>query len=238
LILIAARTSQGKTALALNIARVAAASTCVLFFSLEMSKHQLFTRLLSSESQIDHHAIRVGSTKDADWHKIGNAIQAISDLNLYIDDSAHIGIREVRARSRQLRRDHGLGLIIVDYIQMMKARGKFDMRSEEVGSFSRGLKAIAKELEVPVVALAQLSRAGEAGYGRKARKPELSDLRESGSLEQDSDVVMMIYKPEGKDGDADPPVELHIRKQRNGPTGMVRLYWDPECVRFSSWKMS
>lgn len=231
LILIAARTSQGKTALALNIARAAASSACVLFFSLEMSRVQLFTRMLSAEARVNHHNIRVGALVDAEWPKLADAITTLSGLNLFIDDTASIGVREVRARARQVRQQHGLGLIVVDYIQLMKGRGKFDTREQEVASFSRGLKAVAKELSVPVVALAQLSRAPEAGFGRKARRPELSDLRESGALESDSDVVLMIYRPEPKDGE-EPPVELWIRKQRNGPVGKVNLSWDPDCVRF------
>ena len=174
LILVAARTSQGKTALAMNIARNVACAHNVLVFSLEMSKHQLFLRMLASEARVDSHHMRTGYLADADWPKIADAMGTLSELNLYIDDSASVGVREVRARARQMRQEKGsLGMILIDYIQLMKGRGKFDNRQQELGTISRGLKAIAKELMLPVVALAQLSRGMEGGAGKKARRPQL-----------------------------------------------------------------
>ena len=239
LVLVAARTSQGKTALAMNIARNVAFSLNVLVFSLEMSKEQIFLRMLASEARVDSHKMRTGYLKDSDWPRIATAISTIADLNLYIDDAHSIGVREVRARARQLRQDVGsLGLIIIDYIQLMKGRGKFDNRQQEIGTISRGLKAVAKELKVPVVALAQLGRGMEAGPGRKARRPQLSDLRESGDLEQDADAVIFIYRPEPKEDEApSDQAELIIGKQRNGPTGTVKVAWDAACVTFDNLGM-
>lgn len=240
LVLIAARTSQGKTSLAMNIARNVACSVNVMVFSLEMSKEQLFLRMLASEARVDSHHMRTGYLKDSDWPRLATAITTMADLNLYIDDTPSIGVREVRARARQLRQDKGsLGLIIIDYIQLMRGRGKFDNRQQELGTISRGLKAVGKELKVPVIALAQLSRAMEAGPGRKARRPQLSDLRESGDLENDADVVIFIYRPEPKDDDQ--PVdqaELIIGKQRNGPTGTVKVAWDSSTVSFDNLTMT
>jgi replicative DNA helicase len=235
LILLAARTSQGKTALAMNIARNVAFGLNVLVFSLEMSKQQLFLRMLASESRCNSHSMRTGYLNDADWPRIAQAITTLSEINLYIDDTPSIGVREVRARARQLRTDKGsLGLIVVDYIQLMRGRGKFDNRQQELGTISRGLKAVAKELHVPIVALAQLSRAMEAGPGKKARRPQLSDLRESGDLENDADVVVFIYRPEPKDDEPADEAELIIGKQRNGPTGTVKVAWDASCVTFDN----
>ncbi len=237
LFLLAARTSQGKTSLAMNIARNVAFNYNVLVFSLEMSKEQLFLRMLASEARVNSHHMRTGYLSDSDWPRLAEAITTMSELNLFIDDTPSIGVREVRARSRQLRQDKGsLGLIIIDYIQLMRGRGKFDNRQQEIGTISRGLKAVGKELKVPVIALAQLSRAMEAGPGKKARRPQLHDLRESGDLENDADVVVFIYRPEPKDGD-DAPVdqaELIIGKQRNGPTGTVKVAWNANCVSFDN----
>jgi replicative DNA helicase len=239
LVLIAARTSQGKTSLAMNIARNVAFNHNVLVFSLEMSKEQLFLRMLASEGRVNSHHLRTGYLKDSDWPRLATAIGTLSELNLYIDDTPSIGVREVRARARQLRQDVGsLGLIIIDYIQLMRGRGKFDNRQQELGTISRGLKAVGKELKVPVVALAQLSRAMEAGPGKKARRPQLSDLRESGDLENDADLVVFIYRPEPKDGEeASDQAELIIGKQRNGPTGTVKVAWDAACVTFDNLGM-
>lgn len=239
LVLLAARTSQGKTSLAMNIARNVACSVNVLVFSLEMSKQQLFLRMLSSEARVNSHDMRTGDIKDADWPKLANALTTLSELNLFIDDTPSIGVREVRARARQLRTDKGsLGLIVIDYIQLMRGRGRFDNRQQEIGTISRGLKAVGKELAVPVIALAQLSRAMEAGPGKKARRPQLSDLRESGDLENDADVVLFIYRPEPKDGEeASDQAELIIGKQRNGPVGMVKVGWDASCVTFDNLSM-
>lgn len=235
LILLAARTSQGKTALAMNIARNIAFSQNVLVFSLEMSRQQLFLRMLAAEAGVDSHHMRTGYLADSDWPRIATAMGTLTDINLYIDDTPSIGIREVRARARQLRQQLGsLGLIIIDYIQLMKGRGKFDNRQQEIGTISRGLKTIAKELNVPLVALAQLSRAMEAGPGKKARRPQLHDLRESGDLEQDADCVVFIYRAEPKDDEPSDIAELILAKQRNGPTGTVKVGWNSSCVRFDN----
>ncbi len=237
--LLAARTSQGKTSLAMNIARHVSLSANVLVFSLEMSKQQLFLRMLASEARVNSHQMRTGYLHETDWPKLAEAIQLLSEVHLYIDDTPSIGVREVRARARQLRQDKGsLGLIIVDYIQLMKGRGRFDNRQQEIGTISRGLKAVGKELGVPVVALAQLSRAMEAGPGKKGRRPQLSDLRESGDLENDADVVLFIYRPEGKDDEAVDQAELIIGKQRNGPVGMLKVGWDASCVTFYGLDMT
>lgn len=238
LVLLAARTSQGKTSLAMNIARNVAFAHNVLVFSLEMSKQQLFLRMLASEARVDSHRMRTGYLNDSDWPRLATALSTLSDLNLYIDDTSGIGVREVRSRARQLRQDKGsLGLVIIDYIQLMKGRGKFDSRQQEIGTISRGLKAVGKELAVPVIALSQLNRASEAGPGKKARRPQLHDLRESGDLENDSDVVVMIYRPEPKDDEPSDQAELIIAKQRNGPTGVVKVGWDASCVSFDNLKV-
>jgi replicative DNA helicase len=239
LVLLAARTSQGKTSLAMNIARNVAFSHNVLVFSLEMSKEQLFLRMLASEARVNSHHMRTGYLQEKDWPRLADAISVLSDLNLYIDDTPSIGVREVRARSRQLRQDKGsLGLVIIDYIQLMRGRGKFDNRQQEIGTISRGLKAVGKELKVPVIALAQLSRAMEAGPGKKARRPQLHDLRESGDLENDADVVVFIYRPESKDDEPVDQAELIIGKQRNGPTGTVKVAWDSSTVSFDNLTMT
>jgi replicative DNA helicase len=235
LVLFAARTSQGKTALAMNIVRRIGASTPTLVFSLEMSKEELFMRMLAAEASIDSHRMRSGWLSDADWGRMAQAIGTLTPAKVYIDDQAGISVREVRARARQVKAKYGLGLIVVDYIQLMRGRGYFENRTQEIGTISRGLKAVAKELDVPVIALAQLSRASEAGPNRKARRPQLSDLAESGSLENDADIVLLIYRPEqAADADAPPPAEIIVAKQRNGPTGVVKLAWNAQYVRFEN----
>jgi replicative DNA helicase len=238
LVLIAARTSQGKTALAMNLVRNVGANVPVLVFSLEMSKHQLFMRMLAAEAKVDSHRLRTGYLTDRDWGRIAAALGALADLKVWIHDAGGISVREVRSRARQVKSKHGLGAIFVDYIQLMRGRGTFDNRTQEIGTISRGLKALAKELDVPVVALAQLNRASEGGFGKKARRPQLSDLAESGSLENDADMVWLIYRPERKDDDTqDPPAEIIVAKQRNGPTGTVRLAWNHEYVRFDNLRL-
>ncbi len=239
LILIAARPSQGKTALALNIAAFMSLNIVVLFFSLEMSKEQLFLRMLSSESRVDSHRLRRGYIGDADWSRLAAAMGSIQDRKLLIDDKHGAGVREVRARARQVKAKHGLGAIVIDQISHMRGRGRFDSRREEIGSISRGVKGIAKELGVPVILLSQLSRASEAGPGKKARRPQLSDLAESASLEADADVVIFPYRPE-RPADEEQPAdgmetaELIVAKQRNGPTGTVKVVWNKEIVRFEN----
>lgn len=238
LILVAARTSQGKTALAMNIARYAASICNVLVFSLEMSRQQLFVRLLAAEARVNSHHLRTGSLAEEDWPRIAAAMQSLHDARLFIDDTPNIGVREVRARARQVRNEEGgLGLVVVDYLQLMRGRGRFDNRTQEIGTISRGLKGVAKELGLPLIALAQLSRAPEAGGGRKARRPQLHDLRESGDLENDADVVIMIYRPEAKDDERQDLAELILAKQRNGPTGSIKVAWSAACVSFDNFGM-
>lgn len=194
LVIVAARTSQGKTAFAMNIAQHVGASESVLVFSLEMSRLQLFTRILAAASRVDTQILRTGSLLGGDWKKLSSGLEILGDLKIWVDDQAGIGVREVRARARQIKAKHGLGLIVVDYIQLMRGRGSFDTRTQEIASITRGLKAVAKELGVPVIAISQLSRAAEAMPGRKARAPQLSDLAESASLENDADVVLLIWR--------------------------------------------
>ncbi|MES2341686.1 MAG: replicative DNA helicase [Pseudomonadota bacterium] len=236
LIIVAARPSQGKTALALNIAR--AVDAVVLVFSLEMSKEQLFLRMLSSESEVDSHRLRSGWLNDADWGPISAALSVLQGLRILIDDRAGAGVREVRARARQVKAKHGLGLIVIDQVSHMRGRGKFDNRREEIGGISRGVKGVAKELNVPIILLSQLSRDVEGGRGKKARRPQLSDLAESSSLEADADVVIFPFRPEQKDDEAPPDgreaAELIVAKQRNGPVGVVKVFWNKELVRFEN----
>lgn len=235
LVLVAGRTSQGKTALAMNVARFVARQAPVLVFSLEMTRLQLYMRLLASEAGVDSHRMRSGYLGEADWGLLAAAMGALGDCRMLIDDTPGIGVVEVRARARQVRGEHGLGLVVVDYLQLMRGRGRFDNRTQEIGTISRGLKGVAKELGVPVVALAQLSRAPEAGHGRKARRPQLSDLRESGDLENDADVVLLIYRPEAEPGSEQQDVaEIIVAKQRNGPTGVVKLAFRKQYVRFEN----
>jgi replicative DNA helicase len=235
LVIVAARTSQGKTALAMNIARNVAGVAPVLVFSLEMSNIQLFVRLLSSEAGVDAQRMRGGHLKDTDWGRIAQGLATLSDLKLLIDDQAGIGVREVRARARQVKAKHGLGLVVVDYFQLMTGRGIFDNRTQELGTVSRGLKAVARELQVPFIVLSQLSRAAEQTQGRASRRrPQLSDLAECGSLENDADVVLFIYRPEAEKDGVD-ETEVIIAKQRNGPTGICKLHWNAPLVRFENY---
>jgi replicative DNA helicase len=240
LILIAARTSVGKTALAMNIARNVGDAHTVLVFSLEMEKLQLFLRMFAAEARVDSQRMRTGRLLSGDWDRLSKAMVSLAPVKVLIDDTPSIGLREVRARSRQVRAEHGLGLVVVDYLQLMRGRGRFDNRTQEIGSISRGLKAVAKEFQIPVIALAQLSRAAEGQFGRKARKPQLSDLRESGDLENDADVVFLIYRQEPKQDESgiltvsSLEAEVIVAKQRNGPTGSVSLSFVKEYVRFDN----
>ncbi len=233
LVILAARPSMGKTSLALNIAqsvaldpkRAAAGEPprCVGFFSLEMSVQQVIRRLVTAVAKVDAHKLATGFLSKSDMDGLGSALEELSRARIFIDDSAAITVLEMRAKARRLKAEHGLDLIVVDYLQLVRASGRADNRNLEIGEISRGLKALAKELEVPVLALSQLSRAPES---RAGHRPQLSDLRESGNLEQDADVVAFIFRPEVYDRD-DPDLEgraeLIISKQRNGPIGMVPL---------------
>jgi replicative DNA helicase len=237
LIIVAARPSMGKTSLVLNMAQHVAIQPdrTVGFFSLEMSKDALFLRLLTSEAQIDSHRLMSGAIGQRDYGRISQAIETLSAMRLFIDDTASIGVLEMRAKARRLQAEHGLSLLIVDYIQLMTGRGRFENRTLELGAISRSLKGLAKELDVPIVVLSQLSRAPES---RSDHRPQLSDLRESGALEQDADVVVLIYRDDVYNRDPNSPdagiAELIVAKQRNGPTGVVRLAFLREQTRFAN----
>lgn len=234
LIIIAARPSMGKTALALNIAMNSAHEygKSVIIFSLEMSKEQLTTRMLCTEAQVDMQRVRTGYLKDADFPKLAEATETIYEAPIYIDDTPAITILELRAKCRRLKAEGNLALVIVDYLQLMTGRqNKGNVREQEISGISRSLKALAKELNVPVIALSQLNRALE---GRDNKRPRLSDLRESGAIEQDADVIGFIYRDEvyKKDTRDRGVAELIIGKQRNGPTGTVKLSFKIEYTRF------
>jgi replicative DNA helicase len=239
LIIVAARPSMGKTSLVLNIAQHVGTKTdrTVGLFSLEMSKEQLFLRLLTAEARIDAHRLRGGFLGERDWGRLSRAIGTLSETKIFIDDTPSIGVLEMRAKCRRLAAEHGLHLVIVDYIQLMQGRGRFENRTLELGAISRSLKGLAKELNVPIVVLSQLSRAPEA---RSDHRPQLSDLRESGALEQDADVVIFIYRQDqyadkdGPAGDVEGVAELIVGKQRNGPTGVVKLAFIREFTRFEN----
>src|SRR6188472_2701678 len=237
LVIVAARPSMGKTSLVLNIAQYVAAlgDQVVGFFSLEMSKESLFLRLLTSEAQIDGHRLMSGAIGGNDYHRISHALEKLNAMKLFIDDTANIGVLEMRAKSRRLQAEHGLNLLVVDYIQLMSGRGRFENRTLELASISRSMKGLAKELNVPIVVLSQLSRAPES---RSDHRPQLSDLRESGALEQDADVVVFIYRDDVYNKDPNSPdagtAELILAKQRNGPTGIVRLAFLREQTRFAN----
>jgi replicative DNA helicase len=234
LLILAARPSQGKTALALNFAENIAirAGLPVAIFSLEMSKESLLQRLVASVAQIDAHKFRTGHLTREDWRRMTEALGTISSAPLWIDDAGSISVLEIGAKARRLKRDKGLSLLVVDYLQLITARGRFNSRQEEVASISRGLKGLAKELQMPVLVLSQLTRAPE----REERGPQLSDLRESGAIEQDADVVMFIYRPNFFKLDAAPEerdqAEILIAKQRNGPTDKVRFVFRSRLTRF------
>ena len=234
LLILAARPSQGKTALALNLAENIAirAGQPVAIFSLEMSKESLLQRLVASVAQIDAHKFRTGHLSRGDWTAMTDALGTISNAPLWVDDAGSISVLEIGAKARRLKRDKGLALLIVDYLQLITARGRFGNRQEEVASISRGLKGLAKELQIPVLVLSQLTRAPE----RDERGPQLSDLRESGAIEQDADVVMFIYRPHFFKAGASPEereeTELRIAKQRNGPTDNVKFVFRSRLTRF------
>ncbi|MBW2678066.1 MAG: replicative DNA helicase, partial [Deltaproteobacteria bacterium] len=235
LIILAARPSMGKTALALNIARNAAidANTPVVVFSIEMSKEQLSMRMLCSEARIDSSRLRSGFFSREDWVSLTNAAEVLSDAEIYIDDSPDLSAMAIRAKARRLKMDKNIGLVIIDYLQLMKGRASAERRDLEISEISRSLKALAKELDIPVVALSQLNRKLEE---RHDKRPQLSDLRESGALEQDADVVAFIYRDEVYNKDENNPnkgiAELLLKKQRNGPTGEVKLAFISTYTRF------
>ena len=235
LVLVAARPSMGKTALDLNIAQHLGVSTemTVGVFSLEMSKEQLFMRMLTTEAAVDSHKFRGGFLGQRDYDALASALTRLEGARVFIDDSPSIGVLEMRAKARRLKAEHGLDLVVIDYLQLMTGRGRFDNRTQELASISRSLKGLAKELDVPVLALSQLSRAPES---RADRRPQLSDLRESGALEQDADLVLFIFREEQYDPSPENEnlAEIIIGKQRNGPTGVVRLAFLKQCTKFAN----
>ena len=237
LVLVAARPSMGKTAFVLNIAQYVAfhSGLCTAIFSLEMSKEQLVNRLFSLESRVDAQLLRSGSLADSDWEKLIEGAGTIGRSNLIIDDTPGISISELRSKCRKYKLEHDLKLIIIDYLQLMSGSGrsKSDSRQQEISDISRSLKGLARELNVPVVALSQLSRQVEQ---RPDHRPMLSDLRESGAIEQDADVVMFIYRHDyyNKDTPDKNIAEIIIAKQRNGPIGTINLVWLPQYTKFAN----
>jgi replicative DNA helicase len=233
LIILAARPSMGKTTFALNIARNVAvdAKIPVVVFSLEMSKEQLALKLLCSEAGVDNQRIRTGTLMDNDWPRLSYALGRLSDSNIFIDDTPGLTALEVRSRARRIKAEHGLGLIVIDYLQLMQSRGRSENRQQEVSDISRSLKSLAREINVPVISLSQLSRAVEQ---RTDKKPYLADLRESGSLEQDADMVAFLYREDYYNPESDKKniTELIIAKQRNGPVGTVELLFQKEFSKF------
>jgi replicative DNA helicase len=214
------------------------AGKTVGIFSLEMSKEQLFMRMLTSEARVDAHRFRGGFLGEQDYDKLNTAFARLHEAKVFVDDTASAGILEMRAKSRRLKLEHGLDLLVIDYLQLMQGRGKFDNRQTELASISRSLKILAKELEIPIIALSQLSRATET---RSDHRPQLSDLRESGAIEQDADVVMFIYREEMYQQGAEerrPEVEgvaeIIIGKQRNGPVGSANLAFLKQYTRFEN----
>jgi replicative DNA helicase len=237
LIILAGRPSMGKTAFALNIARNVAIDEGipVAFFSLEMSSHQLAQRMLCSEARLDFHAVRTGRLPATDWQKLSMCVGKLAEAPLYIDDTASLGILEFRAKARRLKAEHNIGLVMVDYIQLMTGPRAAESRQIEITMISRALKALAKELDVPVVALSQLSRAVETRGGD--HRPQLSDLRESGALEQDADVVLFMYREEyyrREKPEVQGRADVIVGKQRNGPVGDVSLVFHSEYARFDN----
>lgn len=237
LIIIAGRPSMGKTAFALNIAQHASIEmdVPVAVFSLEMSKEQLAMRMLSSEARVDAQRLRKGFLGETDWPRLTTAAGSLSEAKLFIDDTAAITVLEMKAKARRLKAERGLGLVVLDYLQLMRGRDQSPSREQEISEISRSLKALAKELSVPVVALSQLNRQVEA---RSDRRPQMADLRESGAIEQDADVILFIYRDEVYNRSEDNPekgiAEIIIGKQRNGPTGKIKLAFLKEFTRFEN----
>ncbi len=235
LVLIAARPSMGKTAFVLNIAEHVAfkQNKCVAIFSLEMSKEQLVNRMFSLESSVDAQKLRTGQLNDQEWERLIESAGVIGRSQLIIDDTPGISISELRSKCRKFKLEHNLSMIIIDYLQLMSGSGRSDSRQQEISDISRSLKSVARELNVPVLALSQLSRAVEQ---RPDHRPMLSDLRESGAIEQDADVVMFIYRDDYYNHDTEKKgvSEIIIAKQRNGPIGTVELAWLPEYTKFAN----
>ena len=239
LVLIAARPSMGKTAFVLNIAQYVAfkKKMTVAIFSLEMSKEQLVNRMFSLESSVDAQKLRTGQLNDQEWERLIESAGVIGRSNLIIDDTPGISVSELRSKCRKFKLEHDLSMIIIDYLQLMSGSGRTDSRQQEISDISRSLKSLARELGVPVLALSQLSRAVEQ---RPDHRPMLSDLRESGAIEQDADVVMFLYRDDYYNHDSEKKgvSEVIIAKQRNGPIGTVELAWLPEYTKFANLERS
>jgi replicative DNA helicase len=235
LIIVAARPAMGKSSLSLGIAQFVTVKLRrpAIIFSLEMSKLEIVNRMLSSEARIDSSRLRTGRLEDTDWRKLGDALGSLSEAPLFIDDTPSISLMEIRAKARRLKQKHGLDLIIVDYLQLMQSHKRVDSRQQEVAEISRGMKMLAKELDVPVIALSQLSRQPES---RTDKRPQLADLRESGSIEQDADIVGFIYRDEVYDEESPDKgiAELIIAKHRNGATGVVKLAFLNHLTKFAN----
>ncbi|MDR4022738.1 MAG: replicative DNA helicase, partial [Eubacteriales bacterium] len=236
LILIAARPSMGKTAFVLNVAQYAAVknNVTVAIFSLEMSKEQLVNRMLCAQSLVDAQKVRTGELTAEDWSKLVDGMGILSEAPIYIDDTPGITAMDIRAKCRRLKLEKGLGLVVIDYLQLMSGSGRSDSRQQEISEISRSLKAVAREIEAPVIALSQLSRACES---RSDHRPMLSDLRESGAIEQDADLVAFLYRDEyyfPEKTENKNKAELIIAKQRNGPTGTVNLTWLGQYTKFAN----
>ena len=235
LIIVAGRPSMGKTAFCLNVAQYAAIEkrTSVGIFSLEMSKEQIVIRMLCSEAQVEGTRLRTGFLSESDWPRLTLAAGTLSDAPIFIDDAAALSVLELRAKARRLNAEHGLGMIMIDYLQLMRGRAKVESRQQEISEISRSLKALAKELNIPVIAVSQLSRRTEE---RQGMRPQLSDLRESGAIEQDADVILFIYRDEVYNRSEDNPnrgkAEIIIGKQRNGPTGKIELAYLDKFTTF------
>ncbi len=240
LIIVAGRPGMGKTAFALNVAMHAAQArqVPVAVFSLEMRKDELVRRVLCGEARVDGGHLRTGQLSTAEWTKLINAAGPVSELSIFIDDTAALSVMELRGKCRRLRAEHGLKLIVVDYLQLMRSGSKNDNREQEISEISRSLKALSKELDVPVIALSQLNRGVETRPG-KDKRPQLADLRESGAIEQDADVIMFVYRPEVYASDEERQnlrglAEIIVGKQRSGPTGIVRCRFFHEYTRFEN----
>lgn len=235
LIIVAARPGMGKTSFCLNIAQHAAIENKVpvAFFSLEMAKEQLVQRVLCAEASVDAHRLRTGKLLDGDWKKIADAMNVLSKAEIYIDDSSSISVLEMRAKARRLKAERGLGLIMVDYLQLIRGSSRSENRVQEISEIVRGLKALAKDLRVPVLAVSQLSREVEK---RNDKRPQLSDLRESGAIEQEADLVAFIYRDSyyNEKSEKQNTAEVIIAKQRNGPVGTIELVFIKEYTKFGS----
>lgn len=236
LIIVGGRPGMGKTAFALNIGQHVAINNKepVAVFSLEMSKEQLAMRMLCSESEVDSSRVRKGFIGRQDWPRLTNAAGRLAEAPIYIDDSSAVSVLEVRAKARRLKMEHGLSMVIVDYLQLMRGRGNAERREQEISEISRGLKALAKELKVPVIALSQLNRGVES---RTDKRPSVADLRESGAIEQDADVIIFLYRDEvyNKATPYKGRAEIIVAKQRNGPTGTVNLTFLSHCTKYADY---